>query len=98
MSNITTVSDMLDEDRARGLINDLAALGEADAHELADVVTELVIAVLAHDPAIPPRTCSDWWVQFAPTRARIVELLHQRINGHIDADDVLRALEFEGAW
>ena len=90
MSNITTVSDMLDEDRARGLINDLAALGEA-AHELADVV-------LAHDPAIPPRTCSDWWVQFAPTRARIVELLHQRINGHIDADDVLRALEFEGAW
>jgi hypothetical protein len=77
-------------------IEDLAALGVLDAHELADAIIESLIAALARDSALPSRSDADWWLRLASTRMRIVEKIHRRIDGHVDADDVRRALEWEG--
>jgi hypothetical protein len=78
-------------------ILDLAALGVFDAHELADLTIELTIAALVQDPAIPSRSFLDWWVRLANMRTLLVEHFHRRIDGHVDVEDVLRALQFEGA-
>jgi hypothetical protein len=78
-------------------IEDLAALGVPDAHELADLAVELIITALMQDPAIPPRSFSEWWARFANMRTRLVEHFHRRIGGHVAIEDVLRTLEFEGA-
>jgi hypothetical protein len=87
---------MPDSNNIRGAIEDLAALGVLDAHELADGIVELMIAALMRDPSIPPRSVSDWWARFANARARIVEQIHRRVDGHVDVDDVLRELAFAG--
>jgi hypothetical protein len=81
---------------SRDAIEDLAMLGEFDAHELADAIVELIIATLACDPTIPPRPFLERWARLANTRAYIVEVIHRRIDGHVDVDDVLRELEDEG--
>jgi hypothetical protein len=78
-------------------IEDLAALGVLDAHELADLAIELIITALMQDPAIPPRSFKDWWARLANTRTLLVERFHRRIDGHVDVEDVLRSLEFEEA-
>jgi hypothetical protein len=77
-------------------IEDLAALGVLDAHELADLTIELTIDALVQDPAIPPRSFSEWWARLADVRMRLAEHFHRRIDGHVDIEDVLRALQFEG--
>jgi hypothetical protein len=87
---------MFNNNNIRPLIEDLAAPGAPDAHELADAVIGLMVATLAHNPSIPSRTFSDWWAQLANARALIVEQIHRRVDGHVDVEDVLRTLEFEG--
>ena len=77
-------------------IEDLAALNVLDAHELADLTVELTIAALVQDPAIPPRSFLEWWARLANMRTLLVEHFHRRIDGHVDVEDVLRTLEFEG--
>jgi hypothetical protein len=89
--------NILHEDYLRELINDLAVLGQVDAHELTDAIIELLIATLVHDPAIPSRTHAEWWARLGNVRARVVELLHRHIDEHVAVQDVLRTLEFEGA-
>ena len=78
-------------------ILDLAALGVFDAHELADLTIELTIDALVQDPAIPTRSFSEWWARLANMRTLLVEHFHRRMDGHVDVEDVLRTLEFEGA-
>ncbi len=81
---------------ARSTVEDLPTLSLVDAHELADLAIELLIAALMRDPVSSPRTYSDWWAQLANVRAHIAAQLHRRIDQHVDVADVLRALELEG--
>jgi hypothetical protein len=80
----------------RESIEDLATLGVVDAYELADAAIDLMILTLTRDPSIPPRLTSEWWTALADTRARIAEEIHRRVDAHVDIEDVLRALQFEG--
>jgi hypothetical protein len=63
--------DVMSNNNIRSMIEDLAALGVLDAHELADLAIELTITALVQDPAIPPRPFSEWWPG-SPTRARFL--------------------------
>jgi hypothetical protein len=73
----------------RSAIEDIAALGVIDAHELADAVLDLMIAMLMHDPTMRECTYAEWWARLANVRAHIVGQLHRRIDQHIDVEDAL---------
>jgi hypothetical protein len=90
------MSSAMADNIIRSTIEDIPVLGIIDAHELADAVVDLVIAMLMRDPAMPQRTYSEWWARLANVRAHIVARLHHRIGDHADIEDVLRALAWAG--
>ena len=64
---------MSDGNNIRGAIEDIHSLDLIDAHELADLIIDLMIGALLHDPAIPGRPYSE---MVDPTRQRA--RLHRR--------------------
>jgi hypothetical protein len=76
-------------------IEDIPALGQIDAAELADNISDGYIDQLQRDPALPRRTALEWRLLLAKPHEFTVECIHARIFDHIDREDALRAAEWE---
>lgn len=77
-------------------IEDIHALDQVDAAELADVIVDAVIDVLRRDLASPKRSAIEWNLTLAQAHAFAVEQIHNRIFNHVDREDAIRAAEWEG--
>ena len=77
-------------------IEDIPALGQIDAAELGDEISDVYIAELQRDQMVPKRSALEWHLFFARAQARAIECIHARILDHIDREDALRAAEWEG--
>jgi hypothetical protein len=73
-------------------IRDIAALNKRDAEQLTDQIVDNLIQALMRDPAMPIRSSLDWSIALANPRQHAIELIHRRINGHVDRQDVLNVL------
>lgn len=78
-------------------IEDLPALGECDAAELADAIVDAAADVLRRDPALPPRSLLEWELALAKVHAFAVERINARILDHVDRLDALNAAEWESS-
>jgi hypothetical protein len=71
-------------------LDDVRALGRADALILADQILETVIAELRRDQSLPARSAADWILILAEAHLRVAALIHHRVAGHVDRNDVIR--------
>ncbi len=76
-------------------LEDLPALGQIDAAELADKIIDAVIDVLMNDKTIPKRTGFEWWLALATVRAFTVDEITSQILDHIDRQDALNTVEWK---
>ena len=76
-------------------LDDVPALGRADAAILADQIGDAIIAALRRDRSLSARTTADWRLRLADELQRVAGLIHHRIRGHVRRDDVVRLLEKE---
>jgi hypothetical protein len=70
-------------------IEDIAALDRRDAEQLTDQIIDLLIRELMRDHTLPSRSSPDWSIKLATARQHVGELIHRRINGRVDRQDVL---------
>jgi hypothetical protein len=77
-------------------IGDLAALGRADALELADRIRDTAIAHLERDPAMPRRCYREWCDALAGLHADIAAQISKRILHLVHRDEVIDAIEGAG--
>jgi hypothetical protein len=77
-------------------IEDIHALDQVDAAELADTIVDAIIDALKRDLALPKRKSIEWNLALAKAHAFAVEQIHNRIFNHVDREDALRACEWEG--
>jgi hypothetical protein len=85
-------------DRILAAVGDLAALGRADALDLADEIRDAVIAQHERDPAMPRRCYREWHDVLANVHANIAMRISQRILNHVHRDEVVHAVEDAVPW
>jgi hypothetical protein len=79
-------------------IGDLAALGRADALELADEIRDAVIAQHRRDPAMPRRCYREWCDTLANVHAAVAARLTERIAHRVHRDEVIDAVGDAVPW